>query len=263
MKEMIATSSHRSRSPETQIPSSPFCFVPYTLYARLFDMNRPIGQILRKRARSDAAQPSILGESKLLTIEEQIAKLEQEIASGSDESDDDSSSSSESSDDNSEQSQSLPMQGETAILSSLRPEDRIAPLPAKLLPAAVCKFADKAKAKPKRPRYADILTESSIASGLEKTIAEQLRHYEPASWDKKPFFCRICKYQGSSVEELEQHKQTESHRKAVELERKLSSCSLCRKQFTSPDQLKGHLEGKAHKEKLERAKAFQKNKMFH
>lgn len=252
-----------------------------------------IAQMLRRKAAQEAQAKKAAVEPKILSLDEEIARLEREIDSDSDSSDSDSYSSSGSSKgDNADRSgadgrkrakrrsrssgddEQSDSEGEETfddadgllenhggVISSLKPDERIVPLPKKYLPDSHCKFADKAgqkdRPKPKRFRIADALTEASVASGLERTIAEQLKNYEPVSMDKKPFFCRVCKFQGDSLEQLEAHKQSDSHVKAVELERKLSSCSLCKKQFTSPEQLKGHLEGKAHKEKLERAKGFQ------
>ena len=94
-------------------------------------------------------------------------------------------------------------------------------------------------------------------TGLEATVLEHLRHYKPASHEKLPFFCRVCRFKGGSVEDLERHRMSAEHASACELERKMSFCKLCRKQFTSPDQLKGHLTGKSHIERLAKMKLQQ------
>lgn len=233
-------------------------------------ITRPIAQLLRaKRPRDEINENKILPKAKILTLEEEIAKLEQEIGSDSDSSSDaeENSENDDESDKESDDSGDGLLINQGGILTSLKPELKIQPLPKSLLPASSCKFADKSKPhhhqqqtpyRAKKLSIADALTQASVASGLEKTIAEQLRHYQPASLEKKPFYCRVCKYQGQSIEELTSHKESESHHKAVALERKLSFCSLCRKQFTSPDQLQGHLEGKAHKERLEKVRGFSK-----
>lgn len=98
----------------------------------------------------------------------------------------------------------------------------------------------------------------SATSGLEKTVNEMLRHYVPASLEKRPFYCRVCRFQGRDMTELEAHKMTELHELASKKERKISFCKLCRKQFTSPDQLKEHLRGKSHIERFEKMKAMPK-----
>ena len=88
------------------------------------------------------------------------------------------------------------------------------------------------------------------SKGLEQTIVEMLRNYEPTSAERKPFWCRICRFQGTCIKEYEDHMKSELHKKAKRIERSLSTCKLCRKEFTSPDQLREHEKGKAHKERL-------------
>ena len=88
-------------------------------------------------------------------------------------------------------------------------------------------------------------------SGLEETIMEMLTNYEPTSAQHKPFWCRVCRFQGASLDEYEEHMRSDFHRGAKQMERELSTCKLCKKEFTSPDQLREHKRGKAHREKLE------------
>ena len=94
-------------------------------------------------------------------------------------------------------------------------------------------------------------------SGLQTTVRELLKTYEPASLEKRPFWCRICRYQATDEASLISHRATESHEVAARLDAKASRCELCRKQFTSPAQLKEHLGAKGHKERLERVKKEQ------
>ena len=94
-------------------------------------------------------------------------------------------------------------------------------------------------------------------SGLESTIREMLRNYQPLSGDKIPFYCRICRYQGTDLNDWNQHKLMPEHEIASEIELKMSYCKLCRKQFTSPAQLKEHLNAKPHKQKLKDIKEKQ------
>lgn len=130
-------------------------------------------------------------------------------------------------------------------------EAAIAPLSLQHLPAAGCgNTTKKEKKKPKKlPRTAA----EEDKSGLEKTVMEMLRNYQPSSSERRPFWCRICRFQGSSEEELMSHRDSEFHVLASQKERKLSYCKLCKIQFTSPDQLKEHLRGAKHKSKLEYA----------
>jgi deoxyribodipyrimidine photolyase-like uncharacterized protein len=55
-------------------------------------------------------------------------------------------------------------------------------------------------------------------------------------------------------EEFFDHKRSEFHKTAVEMEQKASYCKLCRKQLTSLVQLKEHLTSKPHKERLDRVR---------
>ena len=106
----------------------------------------------------------------------------------------------------------------------------------------------------KKARFMDNRSSSrSGTSGLSKTVKELISSYVPVSHEKKAFYCRVCKYEGSSEEDLFEHRKSEDHKAAVAVERKASFCRLCRKQFTSPEQLKEHLKGKGHKLALENA----------
>ena len=87
-------------------------------------------------------------------------------------------------------------------------------------------------------------------NGLEATVIEMMKNYEPTSMHKRPFWCRVCQFQGTCLEEFNAHLHSDEHEKASKLERKMSLCKLCKKQFTSPEQLREHLSGKAHKEML-------------
>ena len=93
-----------------------------------------------------------------------------------------------------------------------------------------------------------------VPSGLESTVKELLKDYKPTSSERRPFWCRLCMYQGECIEDLQAHKQSDLHRLAEEKEKKMRYCKLCRKDFTSIDQLKAHLQGKSHKERLANCK---------
>ncbi len=167
------------------------------------------------------------------------------------------------------------------FVSSLSKE-RIAPLQKKYLPAADCgasnkkkdftadskvnerkraiRFEDVREKESKKRGKKDDSSNSSLIKnrkkedGMEKTIREMLTDYTPASAERKPFWCRICRFQGKDEGDLFEHRKSEFHRTAANIEMKMSYCHLCRKQFTSPMQLKEHLAAKAHKERLERVR---------
>jgi hypothetical protein len=111
-------------------------------------------------------------------------------------------------------------------------------------------FTSVSKQKGREPRQAadvgQVETGSKCrpVSGLEATVLEMLRQYEPA--DHRPLWCRVCRFQATSEDDLMRHRVSDLHLLASEKERKLSYCKLCHKQFTSPFQLEEHLIGKAH-----------------
>jgi Zinc-finger of C2H2 type len=184
-------------------------------------------------------------------LDAQIAALERQLGvdgSGS-ASDQESSSSSAEDDDDVDEKQppaAKRKQQPVKLVSELLEKDRIQPLPPTLLPLPGCgvpkaaKRAAKQKAAPARP----------LSSGLESAVKELLANYEPKSAERIPFYCRVCKFQGDSVEALDAHRQEPLHIEAAQKERKVSFCKLCRKQFTSPPQLQEHIQGKAHRDLL-------------
>ncbi len=101
-------------------------------------------------------------------------------------------------------------------------------------------------------------TMRTCESGMERSIKELLKNYEPASARHLPFWCRICKFRGEDTQDLLNHRETEFHKAAARIEMKMSYCQLCRKQFTSPVQLQEHLRAKVHKERLERVRSANK-----
>lgn len=160
------------------------------------------------------------------------------------------------------------------MVSRLGESERIQPLPPSLLPAAQCKaslhaspaglanrtkairFSDENHAASKRPRtQSDSKGAKSSGpdvqqSGMEKTVREMLRNYQPS--ERTPFYCRYCRFQGVDLRSWEEHNATDVHLCAVRMERKMSYCRICKKQFTSPDQLKEHQKGKIHVQRMER-----------
>jgi len=98
---------------------------------------------------------------------------------------------------------------------------------------------------------------SGVVSGLEATIREMFSNYVPTSNERRPFWCRLCQFQGTDLPSFEEHRQSEQHLLAVDIEKKMAFCKLCKKNFTSMAQLKEHLEGVAHKERLAYVKQSQ------
>jgi hypothetical protein len=227
--------------------------------------DRPINQQLRS---ATSLTTTNLG-SSLMSIDEQIAALQ------NDDTDNSNTDESESEDEHISCHKSCTLE-ETddfgnvlKLVSVIDKEEKIVPLGKEFLPGIQCskskKFSrqksDGSKetgAKRMRFNESDVLSldqsVSKTSSGLEATVRELLRNYEPASLEKRPFYCRVCKFQGQTTDELDAHRLSDFHQVATDMERKMSFCKLCRKQFTSPDQLKEHLSGKGHTERLERMK---------
>jgi hypothetical protein len=217
----------------------------------------PIGALLRKKKKK------VLHQKSILTIDEQIAALENTIASAS----------------NEDYEVEIPVvrqaplmveknkSGDIVKFLSESNLDRIEPLPSKYLPNPFASIGSKKKKKSlldnsvaKKKTKKDYLGDQIISdtkyvnsnklNGLETTIREMLKNYESLSGDKRPFYCRICRFQGTCIDDFNDHRQSEEHSIAAKIECKMSYCKLCRKQFTSPAQLKEHLQANPHKEKL-------------
>jgi len=145
-------------------------------------------------------------------------------------------------------------------------EDRVESLQAKNLPESL---GYKGLGGPKKKRKKSALVgggdtktntnppRKKKKSGLELAVEEVLGGYTARSSEKLPFYCRYCAQQYPDATTFFQHKMTDFHRTAVELERKHTYCKLCRKQFTSPVQMTEHLQSRPHKEKLRTVRARQ------
>ena len=218
------------------------------------------GELLRRRAEktrglsSSSDERSDTDVQHTGDIDDQIRRLEAELAKDYDESSVDSDESSSSSSDGNDNPKGDESEGKQGVLrlSSLEKE-AIAGLPKHMLPAAR-----------KRPlKIDDELIEKKVSkkvkekadSGLALAVKEVLSGYVARSSEKLPFYCRYCQKQYQNEQEFFSHKQTDFHKTAVEMERKASYCKLCRKQLTSPEQLKEHLQSRPHKERLEHVRS--------
>jgi hypothetical protein len=91
-----------------------------------------------------------------------------------------------------------------------------------------------------------------------QSIQKVIREYVPSSHLKLPFYCRFCQFQGKDLEEYNQHidPSNQSHTEQMKFHRKVCFCKVCKKQFTSPEQLKEHFSGKAHQERIEKRNQY-------
>ena len=237
----------------------------------------PYAEILRRRAGQEKPDRTESENEKQeqeedFDIDEEIRRLEAELAADDDESDEESK---EASDDDvclerdkrvsfgkdrvKEIEPSTPeikdTPGDAVVCFSTVAEDRIAPLPANCLPQTKKRILkgiddvdDPLQNKPKKPK---------VSNGLRDAVKEVLHGYVARSSERLPFYCRVCAKQYTNDKEFFDHKSTDFHKSAVEVERKTSFCKLCRKQFTSPVQLKEHISSRPHKERLDQVRSRQ------
>ena len=188
----------------------------------------PIGRKIRK----ESARGSASGEQvSILSLEEQIAALEK-FADSSSSSDSSDGSDEESDDDAVPAGHELDGSGNVVRMVSSLSNERIAPLPKSMLPSSDCgpgsKIKQKSAAPPKKRaiRFADegedasssskrtkssSSSSSSALNGMEATIKDMLRDYKPTSSEKKPFWCRICRFQGTTEKDFKEHRASEFH----------------------------------------------------
>jgi cell division septum initiation protein DivIVA len=229
------------------------------------DKNLPLAELLRRRKKSSAEKRVMVAEKE--DIDDEIKRLENELADGSSDSDSSDSGDDEPSDNRSrkvrfggESIKVIPSnkpsrdQSEPSVIClSAVSEERIVPLPTASLPTISKKrsSSDDAARKAKKKK------KSIVSDGLQEAVKEVLSGYVARSSEKLPFYCRVCAKQYSSKEEFFDHKNTDFHKTAVEMEKKASYCKLCQKQFTSPVQIKEHLTSRPHREKLQRVRQSQ------
>lgn len=128
-------------------------------------------------------------------VDDRIAALERELEEGT-ESSDDSPDSAESSEDDTESARDEGAGGKSVVSKFVSPLDteKIAPLPAHLLPHAGCGIPKSNSRKLKRTKVAREKPETS--PGLAKVVEELLSNYEARSSERVPFYCRVCKFEG-------------------------------------------------------------------
>lgn len=192
-------------------------------------------------------------------LDAQIAALERELEAGGDTDDEEDYEVGDKSvvEETGEDGELVKMVSKSLL------KHRIAPLPPSLLPSATCgksshgsggaersKQAQQARVRVKFEEPKKSHEAAGGMSGTEKTIREMLRNYKSSGGERKPFWCRVCKFQGHDEASLLEHRETEFHKLAVSIETKMCYCKLCRKQCVSLEQLKEHLGGKLHKDTL-------------
>ncbi len=94
------------------------------------------------------------------------------------------------------------------------PSNRIAPLPISLLPDPTCGLSSSSVKQRKKSSMGDNEGRKKL-KGLEVSVQELLSSYKPRSGERIPFWCRYCQFEGSSVKDLHQHRETEFHKVVV------------------------------------------------
>ena len=237
----------------------------------------PFAETLRKRKKHLPRKEELEIVSKVdvnVDIDEEIRRLEAELAADSgsssgSEGDGDSEDEVGEDADSSDRHSESPRKKGVISLSTLA-TDRIAALPDTLLPTnkrRTLKNIDKVledepspKSKKRKKNSAGASangSNSNISDGLRAAVKEVLDGYTPRSNEKIPFYCRVCAKQYKNRDDFFDHKKSDFHKVAVDLEKKASYCKLCRKQLTSPVQLKEHIHSKPHKERLSLMKSRQ------
>jgi hypothetical protein len=218
----------------------------------------PLAEVLRRRKTTSKAAENNDTIEKEEDIDDEIQRLEAELAESDDGSESDSDS--DHGDDRprkvtfgedtvkeipSNKPRRDPSEPSVICLSAVS-EARIQPLPETSLPAIRRKrnSEDDGKTKKKKAKI----------DGLQEAVKEVLAGYVARSSERLPFYCRVCAKQYDNKEEFFEHRNAEFHKTAVAMELKVSFCRLCQKQFTSPVQLKEHLTSKPHRERLQKVR---------
>jgi hypothetical protein len=197
----------------------------------------PIAMQMRKDSSKEQSKSVRIVEPEV-DIDEEIRRLEQELENSS------SSEGSDSEDDDGESSYPV-------VLSlSKFAKDRIEQLPGTCLPepGRYNKKDGMRMSLVSKKKKAEI----EVSNGLREAVKEVLNGYKARSSEKLPFYCRVCAKQYDNETDFFNHKSTQFHKTAVEMEKKASFCKLCRKQLTSPEQMKEHLKSRPHKERLQK-----------
>jgi hypothetical protein len=223
--------------------------------------------IHKQDTKDESTQPVQTGR---INIDDEIERLERELAAQpSDDSSQSSSLSPSISEDRAktlttrrscEKGAEVPSKEvhDHILCLSTAANERIKPLPRHLLPMP--QKRDPIKNATRKTRNHGSQQNEARSGGIESAVRQILEGYVARSSERLPFYCRVCAVQYSNEDELMSHRQTEFHVKACQIERKSSYCKLCRKQLTSPIQLKEHIRSAPHRERLEQLQSRQSSR---
>lgn len=198
----------------------------------------PIALRLRKEMETAPKKTVQFAEDEV-DLDDEIRRLETELnqQSSSGETDDEESSG----------------ENERAVVSlSAYADDKIDHLPKTFLPEPGRYDPRNATASStKKKKNENKYQKQGKTDGLKEAVQEVLNGYKARSSERLPFYCRFCTKQYNNEDEFFEHKNSDFHKTAVEMERKATFCRLCMKQLTSPEQMKEHLTSRPHRERLQ------------
>lgn len=223
----------------------------------------PIAERIRQTAQTKQSDEHPISKQQM-DLDEEIRRLEAELAKSDDEDDDEESDDDDSNDDYAIDGNTTSKADGIICLSSVA-DERIVPLPQGALPQnkrRTLKNIDSGDAEPtkskKHKNHSSTSKEGhTISEGLTDAVNELLKSYIPSSQLKKPFYCRVCQHQAETESDFLSHKQSKFHKGAVQQEKKRTYCKLCRKQLTSIVQMEEHLKSRPHREKMDFVKSKQ------
>ena len=241
----------------------------------------PIAQRMRRKKTHQSEKNDETINSKeppTIDLDEEIKRLEEELAEESQDDDDDvdeSDNEIDESDVDSKDSKSNDVvddnQSNGIIRLSDLANDRIEPLPPSALPQSRrrhLKGVDAAAnqnneivniSRKKQRKSQNEQGEHTVSEGLKHAVQDLLQNYiRPSQLDRPPFYCRICQHQATSQSEFDLHRASEFHKVAVKEEQKKTYCKLCRKQLTSIIQMEEHLTSKPHRDRMDFVKGKQR-----
>lgn len=127
-------------------------------------------------------------------------------------------------------------------------KEKIIPLPSSALPT--CKSKKLKIDREAEKASGNRVGCQQVSDGLRDAVKEVLSGYVARSAEKIPFYCRVCSLKCENEDDFKKHKRTEFHKVAVQMEKKATYCKVCRKQLTSMVQMKEHLNSKPHRERM-------------
>jgi hypothetical protein len=240
----------------------------------------PIAQRMRKQSFDEVvhANTSKSTKSPQVDIDEEIRRLEAELAAADSASDDNSSEASGESDVSGRKNRKISF-GNNLVHTVAKDEDslsiasddrmassgviclsesameRIEPLPASAMPQIARKATSDEKKTKKRKRNKE---EHTVNAGLKSAVEDLLSNYKTRSEvEQTPWYCRVCQHQAEGESDFVAHRASEFHKTAMKEHQKKTYCRMCKKQMTSVVQFQEHLQSRPHREMLDGKRARQ------